>query len=228
MTERPTPTEVRKARKAELVAWCGAFGLDAEGKVDELRERLLTYLETPAAEEAPAAEAKPEAEEAPAEEAEPEEEAEEKKKKKKGEAPEQEGFTPKAKPKLDAATRELLRVRAVIASRRPEFHRQEWFRHARLGDAWRKPQGMQSKLRRHLGYRINVVSVGYRGPKGARGLHPSGFREIMVHTLRELDAVNPDVEAVRIAGSVGGRKRAVIEAAADEKGIRVLNRRGEA
>ena len=213
MTERPSPSEVRKARKADLVAWCESFGLDAEGKVDELRKRLLTYLETPAKEEAPAPEAKAVAEE----------EGEEEEK----EGAEEKAFTPKAKPKLDAATRKLLRVREEIAARRPAFHRQEWFRHARLGDAWRKPQGQHSKLRRHLGYRINVVSIGYRGPKGARGLHPSGFREVLVHTVRELESVDPDVQAVRIAGAVGGRKRAVIEAAADEKGIRVLNRRGE-
>jgi len=219
MTERPSPSVVRKARKADLVAWCESFGLDPEGKVEELRGRILAYLETPAKEEAPAAEEKPAAEEAAEAEAEGEEEEA------KGEEAKEKGFTPKAKPKLDAATRELLRVRKAIAARRPAFHRQEWFRHPRLGDAWRKPQGMHSKLRRHLGYRINVVSIGYRGPKGARGLHPSGFREVLVHTVRELDSVDPNVQAVRIAGSVGARKRAVIEAAADEKGIRVLNRR---
>jgi large subunit ribosomal protein L32e len=186
--------------------------------VDELRDRILAYLETPAKEEAPAAEEKPAAEEPAEEEAEGEEKEEEAKEK---------AFTPKAKPKLDAATRELLRVRKAIAAKRPAFHRQEWFRHARLGDAWRKPQGMHSKLRRHRGYRINVVSIGYRGPKGVRGFHPSGFREVLVHTVRELDSVDPNVQAVRIAGSVGARKRAVIESAADEKGIRVLNRRGE-
>ncbi|MEK6850915.1 MAG: 50S ribosomal protein L32e, partial [Candidatus Thermoplasmatota archaeon] len=136
-------------------------------------------------------------------------------------------FTPKAKPKIDPATRHLLRLRREIAARRPAFRRQEWFRHQRLGDAWRKPMGQHTKLRRHLGYRPNVVSIGYRGPKAVRGLHPSGFREVLVHTVRELESVDPALTAVRIAGPVGARKRIEIQAAADEKGIRVLNRRGE-
>ncbi|MEL9915033.1 MAG: eL32 family ribosomal protein, partial [Thermoplasmatales archaeon] len=31
--------------------------------------------------------------------------------------------------------------------KRPEFHRQEWFRYKKLGDSWRKPRGKHSKLR---------------------------------------------------------------------------------
>lgn len=40
-----TAPEVRKARKAELQAWCDAVGLDADGTVPVLRERLLAHLE---------------------------------------------------------------------------------------------------------------------------------------------------------------------------------------
>lgn len=226
MAERPTATEVRRARKADLQAWCEAFGLDAEGKVDELRARLLEYLsrEEKAAEaeevpEAPEPEAEPEEEAEAVEEEEAEDEAEEE--------PEEGAYAPKAKPKLDPATRRLLRVREEIAKRRPAFHRQEWFRYKRLGLRWRRPDGNQSKLRRHFGYRPNVVSIGYRGPKAVRGLHPSGFREVRVHNVRDLDDIDPKVEAARIAGTVGTRKRLEIQTVADEKGIRVLNRREE-
>ena len=240
MTERPTPAGVRKARKAELVGWCETFGLNAEGKVDELRGRILDYLATPEEEaappkgEEPAAEA-PAEEPEEAEEEEAEEEAEEEpeeeeapKGKKKAKAKEEEeAFTPKLKPTIEPAVRRLLDVRRSVASRRPRFVRQEWFRYKRLGEVWRNPHGMHSKLHRHWGYRPNVPSIGYRGPRAVRGLHPSGFREVLIHTVRELDAVDPKVEAVRIAGSVGTRRRTEIQAAADEKGIRILNRREE-
>ncbi|HPD09319.1 MAG TPA: eL32 family ribosomal protein [Methanomassiliicoccales archaeon] len=46
----------------------------------------------------------------------------------------------------------------------------------------------------------------------------------MVHTVGQLDDVNPKVQAIRIGGTVGGRKRAAITERADELGIRVLNR----
>lgn len=234
MAERPSPTDIRRMRKADLLAWCTEFGLDMEGKVDELRERLLQHLEAtakaepeaaPAEPEAARVEEKPEAVEKEAPEERAAETAREKGKEEEKDGEEKEAYTPKLKPHLEPSIRDLLRVRREIAKRRPTFSRQEWFRIQRLGWKWRKPQGMQSKLRRHLGYRPNVASIGYRGPKAVRGLHPSGFREVLVHTVRELDGINPKTEAARIAGSVGMRRRTEIQAAADEKGIRVLNRR---
>lgn len=213
--ERPTRSEVRAARKAQLVAWCEAFGLDAEGKADDLRTRLLDYLEERAEEEA--AEAAPE-------EAEEEAEAEETAEEEEAEAEEEEVHVPKKKPTLDPRTRRLLRLRAAKAAERPRFLRQEWFRYTRLGEVWRKPQGGQSKLRRHVGYRWNLPSAGYRGPREVRGLHPSGFQEVLVHNVQELEGIDPGRQAVRIAHGVGARKRELIEKACDEREIRVLNR----
>ena len=148
-------------------------------------------------------------------------------KKEEEEEAEEEEHEARKKPELTDAIRLSLRLRREIARRRPTFYRQEWFRHPRLGLKWRKPQGGQSKLRRHMGWRINVVSIGFRGPKTARGLHPSGFREVVVHTAAELKGVDSKVCAVRIAGGVGGRKREHILEAAEELGLRVLNRREE-
>ena len=222
MANRPTPADIRKARKAQLESLCAEFELDAEGKVDELRARLIAHVETAAAAEPqPQEEAAPE----PAPEGKAVEETEEPEEEAEGE---KEGaYAPKLKPKLDASVREALRVRRRIAERRPEFRRQIWFRYQRLGESWRKAQGMQSKVRRHFGYRPNVPSIGYRGPRAARGLHPSGFREVLVRTVRDLEGIDPNVQAARIAGSVGTRRRLEIQAVADEKGIRVLNRREE-
>lgn len=127
------------------------------------------------------------------------------------------------KPKLTDEEKRLLKIRNMLNRKRPWFKRQEWFRYKRLGESWRKPKGKHSKLREHKKYRIPVVDAGFRGPKKVRGLHPSGFREVLVHTPKDLDNVNPEIEAVRIASSVGMRKRLEIEKKAEEKGIRVLN-----
>ena len=50
------------------------------------------------------------------------------------------------------------------------------------------------------------VNVGYIGPKETRNLHPLGYREVLVHNLKELGMVNPDEEIVRIGHTVGSRK----------------------
>jgi large subunit ribosomal protein L32e len=79
-------------------------------------------------------------------------------------------------------------------------------------------------MRRHYKYRIKMVSVGYGGPKKVKGLHPSGFEEVMVHNVNDLKDIDPKKQAARIGHTVGTKKRMAIEGKADELGIRVLNR----
>ncbi len=183
-------------------------------------------------EEKPAPKAEIEKEEAEGEEGEEEaeEEAEEEPEEKEEEVEieeEEEGYKVKLKPKLSKETLSAMKKKAEIDARRPEFLRQEWHRRQRLQKVrWRKPQGDHSKMREHYGYRRNVVSIGYGSPRAARHLHPSGFREVMVWNVKDLEKIKPEVEAARVAHTVGMRKRTAIEDKADELGIRVLNRSG--
>jgi len=91
-------------------------------------------------------------------------------------------------------------------------------------ECWRRPRGLHSKLRKGMKYRQPRVKIGFRVPKAARGLHPSGFEEVIVHTVRDLEGIDPSYQAVRIGGTVGTRKRIEIVKRADELNIRVLNR----
>ncbi|MCX6671069.1 MAG: 50S ribosomal protein L32e, partial [Euryarchaeota archaeon] len=90
---------------------------------------------------------------------------------------------------------------------------------------WRRPTGYTSKLRINLKYRPSKVRVGFRAPKIVRGLHPSGFEEVMIHTVKELETIDPKKQAVRIGGTVGTKKRLDIAKRAGELDIRVLNMR---
>ncbi len=134
--------------------------------------------------------------------------------------------TAKQKPELDEATKAALAVRAAQKKKQPAFRRQEWFRYRRLSKTgWRKPKGMQSSQRLNRKYRSPMARVGYGKVASARDLHPSGFREILVHRPEDLDEVDPATHAARVGAKVGGRKRVLIHERADELGIRVLNRR---
>lgn len=136
----------------------------------------------------------------------------------------EEKAVPKVKPVLDDDVKAALEFRSAKNDARPAFKRQEWFRYQRLGEKWRKPKGIHSKMRRHLSYRPPVVSIGFRGPKMVRDFHPSGFQEVMVYNPGQVEKVDPKVQAIRIGGTVGGKKRMAITEKADELGIRVLNR----
>jgi len=67
--------------------------------------------------------------------------------------------------------------------------------------------------------------IGYRGPKKVRNLHPSGYEEVLVFNADDLDNVDPKSQVIRIAHTVGAKKRVEISARAEEKGVRVLNPR---
>ena len=134
-------------------------------------------------------------------------------------------YKPKIKPQLDNKQKEQLVIRRQIKKRTPHFLRDEGFRYKRIPKNWRRPTGYTSKLRINLKYRPSKVRVGFRAPKIVRGLHPSGFEEVMIHTVKELETIDPKKQAVRIGGTVGTKKRLDIAKRAGELDIRVLNMR---
>jgi large subunit ribosomal protein L32e len=119
---------------------------------------------------------------------------------------------------------DLLRARKKVSSTRPKFVRQESWRYIRLAENWRKPKGVDNKMRKQVSGVPPLVKVGYRGPKKARGLHPSGYRDRLIHNVRDLEKLDPKIDAARIGHSVGRRKRIDIVNKANALGIKVLNK----
>ena len=134
--------------------------------------------------------------------------------------------TARQKPILDDETKNLLKFRAKQMKKQPAFRRQEWFRYKRLSHSgWRKPKGYQSKQRLNMKYRTPMARIGYGKISAVRGLHSSGFEEVLVHKIEDLELINPEKQAIRIGSSVGNRKRLSIHDRADDLGLRILNRR---
>jgi len=124
------------------------------------------------------------------------------------------------KPKLNS---KALRMREKVKSKKPVFVRYESWRYKRLKKPWRRQKGLDNKARLKLkGWEVSP-NIGFRGPRSARDLHPSGYKEIMVHNLADLEGIDPKEYAVRIAHQVGTRKKMLILGKTDELGLRVLN-----
>ena len=134
------------------------------------------------------------------------------------------GYRVKKKPDLSEERKEKLLIRKQIKRRTPEFLREEWFRYKRVPRNWRRPDGITSKMRINLKYRPNKVRVGYRGPKDTRGLHSSGFEEVSVYNVKDVEKIDPKTQAARIGSTVGTKKRIEIEKKAEELDVRILNR----
>ena len=106
--------------------------------------------------------------------------------------------------------------------KKPNFIRQRGTYLKRL-KSWRRPKGNQSKLRMHRKNKGHRPNPGYGSPRNLRGLHPSGFEEVLIFNLKDLEQINKEKQAIRIASSVGRKKRVLIMKNANEMGIKVLN-----
>ncbi len=117
----------------------------------------------------------------------------------------------------------LLRLRNEMNRRRPKFLRHLWWKFGKFDEVWRKPKGNDNKMRLKLKGYPPVVSVGYRGPKEVRGLHPTGLEPVIVRSEKDLEGLDPEKHIVYIAHGVGLRKRLAILAKAQELKLRVAN-----
>ena len=124
------------------------------------------------------------------------------------------------KPSLSS---KALKVRARARNKKPEFVRQESWRDSKFSLSWRRPRGLDNKVRRKIKGWPASPSTGYKGPKIARGMHPSGYMEVIVNNAEAVAAVDPTTHAIRIAHTVGRKKRTVIIAEAKRLNIKILN-----
>jgi large subunit ribosomal protein L32e len=123
----------------------------------------------------------------------------------------------------EKTTKKALKLQKRIKQKKPKFARPESWRYVRIKENWRRPRGLDHKMRIKYDGWPPAVDVGYRTPKGTRGLHPSGYREVLAHNVEELKRIDPKTQVLRIAHTVGRRKRAKILAEAKKKRISVLN-----
>ena len=125
--------------------------------------------------------------------------------------------------KKSPSTQNALKARARAKRSKPAFVRAESWRYDRFSESWRRPRGLDNKIRRKIKGWPPGPSTGYCGPKAACGLHPSGYEDVIVHNVAELVSVNPDTQAVRIAHTVGKRKRVLVIAEAKKLNLTILN-----
>jgi len=124
---------------------------------------------------------------------------------------------------LDPETKRLIDVRKRQKSKKPWFRQTDAHKKKKLADYWRRPDGIHNKTRYAVKGKTPLVEAGYGSPALVRGLHPSGFEEVIVHNPGDLESLKSGRQAARIAHTVGARKRALIETRASELGLKILN-----
>ncbi len=103
--------------------------------------------------------------------------------------------------------KKLLEQRKDLKSKKPNFVRQDSHKKPKLGNKWRRPKGIQSKMRLHKrGYR-RCISKGWKSPKEVRGLDRDGFMPVIVHTLNQLSNIDKETQSIIIASGVGQKNK---------------------
>ncbi len=125
--------------------------------------------------------------------------------------------------KMDDETKRLLDVRKYQKSKKPHFLQTDSHKKKKLKDYWRRPDGIHNKTRYSQKGKCPRVERGFGSPALVRGLHPSGFEEVIVKNPKDLESLNVERMAGMIAHTVGARKRYQIEKKAAELGLKILN-----
>jgi len=111
----------------------------------------------------------------------------------------------------------------VNPRKKPKFLKQGAKYLKRVKKRWRMPAGRHSKLKVKEKSKGSMPTVGYRAPKSSRYLHPSGFREVLIQNLNDLERIDKEKEAGRISHSIGKKKKELILEKAKELKIKILN-----
>jgi large subunit ribosomal protein L32e len=115
----------------------------------------------------------------------------------------------------------MLKVRLRQKSKKPAFNRHDSHKKKRLSTSWRKPRGIHNKLGAQVSAKGKLVRPGFGSPRAVKGFHPSGYREFLVKNMADLQKAEGC--AVRIASTLGRKKRTEIEAKAAEMNLKILN-----
>eukprot|EP00178_Gracilaria_changii_P003417 TRINITY_DN15023_c0_g1_i2.p1 TRINITY_DN15023_c0_g1~~TRINITY_DN15023_c0_g1_i2.p1 ORF type:complete len:155 (+),score=20.43 TRINITY_DN15023_c0_g1_i2:46-465(+) len=90
---------------------------------------------------------------------------------------------------------------------------------------WRKPKGIDSRVRRRFRDNIPLVKIGYGTNKKHRHILPNGFRKFRINNVRELELLlmHNRTYAAEIAHNVSVRNRKAIIERAEQLNVKVLN-----
>jgi large subunit ribosomal protein L32e len=113
-----------------------------------------------------------------------------------------------------------------VKKRTKQFVRHQSDQFWRIGrSSWRKPKGIDGRVRRRFKGAIPMPSIGYGTDKETRNIHPHGFKTVVVNNVSELEMLlmHNRSYAATVGKSVSSRVRREIVTRAEQLAIRVTN-----
>merc|ERR1711966_167304 len=119
-----------------------------------------------------------------------------------------------------------LTKKTIVKKRTKKFARHQADQFWRIGrSSWRKPKGIDGRVRRRFKGAIPMPSIGYGSDKQTRNVCPGGFKRVVINNVSELEMLmmHNRTYAATVAHSVSSRIRKDIVQRAEQLAIRVTN-----
>ncbi|XP_013782699.1 60S ribosomal protein L32-like [Limulus polyphemus] len=122
------------------------------------------------------------------------------------------------------AIRPLVKHR-IVKKRLKKFIRHQSDRYAKIKPNWRKPKGIDNRVRRRFKGQYLMPNIGYGSAKKTKHVLPNGFKKVLVHNSRDLEMLLMQNRryCAEIAHGISSRKRKEIVERAQQLAIRVTN-----
>ncbi len=117
----------------------------------------------------------------------------------------------------------LLKIRKKTKTRKPSFRRQDSHKKKKLGMMWRKARGLHSNVRLNVRGFVKGPSHGYGSPRAVKFRNRFGYREVIVQNLSDLVGLDKDAVQIKIARTVGKRKKVQLIEKAKTLGLTISN-----
>jgi len=122
------------------------------------------------------------------------------------------------------ALRPALKPR-IVKKKTNKFIRHQSDRYVKVKDNWRKPKGIDNRVRRRFKGQYLMPNIGYGSAKATRHMMPTGFLKVLVNNVKELEMLMMQNRkyCAEIAHGVSSKKRKQIVERAQELSIRITN-----
>mmetsp|Transcript_953 Transcript_953/g.1019 ORF Transcript_953/g.1019 Transcript_953/m.1019 type:complete len:134 (-) Transcript_953:50-451(-) len=116
--------------------------------------------------------------------------------------------------------------RKIVKKRTKKFTRFQADRFKRMNPAWRKPRGIDGRVRRRFKGSTLMPKIGYGSDKKTRFRLKNGFYKFVVRSPADLEMLlmHNEKYCVEVAHNVGAKKRKEIVERADQLRLYVTNR----
>lgn len=113
----------------------------------------------------------------------------------------------------------------IVKKRTKSFKRHQSDRYKTVKESWRKPKGIDNRVRRRFKGQLPMPKIGYGSNKATKNLLPNGTRRVLINNVKELEMLMMHAKghSAEVAHGVSARKRIGIVKRAKELSIKLTN-----